>query len=163
MLRDPLPIPHRIRLPLAQAVGGGNAHRSAVRAQASRTRLRQCGQVLLGDSEVGMTTSNTSCIGCKYLYKQDRGYSNYTVEETEVLCALNLNPSLPASEPFDWEFDLGIAVDADNWGATKSGRCERYSAGPMVVLDVDGELSVEEQTGDLEQRLAICSHSGAEK
>jgi hypothetical protein len=91
------------------------------------------------------------------LYKQDAGYSNYTVEETEVRCALGCNPLLPAVEPYDWE-----PTPNDNWAATQATRCERYAEGPLVVLDVDGENTVAEQTDDPEQRAAICKDSGRE-
>lgn len=98
--------------------------------------------------------NETSCIGCKFLYAHDRGYSNWTVEDTEIICALALNPALPASEPYDWK------QEDDNWNATKNGRCSRYATGPRVRLDVDEEDTVESQTDDAEQRAAIKKHSG---
>ena len=81
--------------------------------------------------------SNKSCIGCKFLYCQDIGYSNYTVTDTEVFCAKNLNPNLPADEPYDWN------QNDDNWLRTSESRCDQYAAGPMIHLDVEGEITVE--------------------
>ncbi len=54
--------------------------------------------------------SDNSCVGCKFLYVQDEGYSNYTVENSEVRCAHDRNKSLPADRwnPFD-ERHLGGA------------------------------------------------------
>lgn len=99
-----------------------------------------------------------SCIGCKFLYEQDRGYSNYTVEETEVLCARDRNPNLAnvasPMRPWDWN------QQDDNWSATKEARCELYAPGKLVGLDVDGEESISSQTDDLEQIEAIAAHSG---
>ena len=40
-----------------------------------------------------------SCVGCKYLYGQGHGYSNYTWEETTVRCALDRNQALSMSLP----------------------------------------------------------------
>ena len=88
----------------------------------------------------------TSCIGCKFLFFQDRGYSNFTVEETDVCCALNLNANLPAGMPYDWN-----CGDEDNWPKTDNSRCERYEHSNCAVhLDVDGEHPVESQTDDQE-------------
>jgi hypothetical protein len=99
---------------------------------------------------------NTSCQGCKFLYLQDSGYSNYTVEETEVNCALDLNKDLPARDPWDRK------DDPDNWPATMYGRCNRFEEGPQVHLDVDGEDSIDAQTEDEEARRAISLHTGRE-
>ena len=92
-----------------------------------------------------------SCVGCKFLYSQDSGYSNWTVEETEILCAKKRNPNLPASEAWDWK------KDEDNWPATKDSRCDLYAPGEMIQLDVDGENTVESQTTDREVIDAISN------
>lgn len=101
---------------------------------------------------------SSSCVGCKFLYQQDDGYSNWTVMDTIVNCAKDKNPNLPLEEPCDWN----INAEEDNWPKTANGRCESFSPGPMVRLDVDGENSVEGQTEDLEAREAIMKHSGRE-
>lgn len=90
-----------------------------------------------------------SCVGCKFLYARDSGYSNYTVSETEIDCAVKRNPNLPASEPYDWR------AGSDNWPATQESRCERYAKGTMVHLDVDGEVSAKDCTDDPEVIEAI--------
>ena len=43
-----------------------------------------------------MEVNEKSCVGCKFLYSEGKGYSNYTWEETEVRCAKDKNPNLPA-------------------------------------------------------------------
>lgn len=97
-----------------------------------------------------------SCVGCEYLYQQDRGYSNYTVTDTEVHCALDLNPNLESGEvqaPWDWHQD---PVN-DNWPLTMRSRCHRYreSRYPMVRIDVEGEDPIR---SDVEH--VIREHSG---
>lgn len=103
-------------------------------------------------------SNETSCVGCKFLYAQDLGYSNYTVEETEMMCAVNLNPNLPATEPYDW------IRDRDNWPKTNTSRCDRYAPGTEVRLDVDGEETVAAQTNDPDVIAAIerCSANGTQ-
>lgn len=95
-----------------------------------------------------------SCIGCKFLYARERGYSNYTVEDTEISCAKDRNPNLSASEPCDWN------MKDDNWPNTNASRCELYAAGEWITLDVDGEYSVDRQSNDPEQIASIRAHSG---
>jgi hypothetical protein len=97
---------------------------------------------------------HSSCADCKFLYLQDDGYSNWTVEDTQVVCALDKNPELPASMPYDWEWG---SDGQDNWPKTNRGRCDRYDqrAGDWVHLDVDGEARVEDYTSDPEVIAAI--------
>lgn len=84
-----------------------------------------------------------SCIGCRFLFEKDEGYSNYTVEETVVCCALRLNKQLPADKPWDWNNNIG----EDNWPKTNNSRCEEYRYHKdMVSLDVDSEESISGQT-----------------
>lgn len=100
-----------------------------------------------------------SCIGCKFLYKEDSGYSNYTVEETTVNCAIRRNPNLPSSEPYDW-YSRGMDADNDNWPRTNDSRCDRFSPGKYIWLDVDHEEKISELSDDPEQVAAIQEHSG---
>ena len=93
-----------------------------------------------------------SCIGCKWLYKRDSGYSNWTVLETEVKCARGNNSNLPADEPYDWH----EKADSDNWSATKESRCELFAPGPLVHLDCDGEVGPAGDTDDAEVIAVIC-------
>lgn len=102
-------------------------------------------------------TGQTSCVGCKFLYLQEHGYSSWTVTETTVNCALDRNPKLPAHRPFDW------AQSDDNWHKTQNSRCEKYAGGPTVTLDVDGEDPVSAYTDDPEVLEAIAQHSGRRK
>lgn len=101
-----------------------------------------------------------SCVGCKYLYGQGHGYSNYTWEETTVRCALDRNQALidgNAEEGCDWVQD----PEKDNFPATRNGRCEKYSGGAKYfTLDVDGENGPADSTDDAEAIEAICKHSG---
>lgn len=100
---------------------------------------------------------STSCVGCKFLYGQGCGYSNYTWESTEIRCALEKNPALPADEP---HFDWSKSADADNWRATKDGRCDSFSPGEYLCLDVDGDDGPADFVQDEEQISAICKDSG---
>ena len=97
-----------------------------------------------------------SCALCKFLYSQDNGYSNYTVEDTTVDCAKDRNPNLPEDRPWDWKF----SESSDNWPATNNSRCELYAVGPQVDLDVDGEVHPADCTDDPETIAAVCAHSG---
>jgi hypothetical protein len=85
----------------------------------------------------------TSCLECAYLYFQDTGYSNYTVEDTEVRCALNRNPHLPADKPYDWYMPPGT----DNWARTQNSICEELvelGTSHRAHFDVDGEEGIEQ-------------------
>jgi hypothetical protein len=101
----------------------------------------------------GVIVKDTSCVGCKFLYRQDDGYSNYTVTDSEVRCALDKNPNLPAPFPYDW------IQDVDNWPRTGASRCERYGPGPFIELDVDKEVGPADSSTDEEQIAAICAHA----
>ena len=100
------------------------------------------------------TTPEQSCLGCKFLYTQDSGWSNWTVEETEVRCALRANPNLPADQPWNWTTGGG-----DNWPATNASRCVNFAAGPSVSLDVEGETHPRDCTDDPETIAAVCAHA----
>ena len=104
-------------------------------------------------------TVSASCVGCKFLYARDEGYSNWTVTDSTIHCAVGKNPNLPAEEPYDWNND---ATKGDNWKATQASRCERYAAGAFVRLDVDGEYGPADGTNDAEAIEAICKDSGRE-
>ena len=101
----------------------------------------------------------TSCARCKFLYMHDVGYSNYTVEDTDVECALGRNPHLssgPNGLPYDWNYN-----GKDNWPATQNSRCERYEAAEDYIhLDVDGAVYPDEFGLDAEAVAAVEEHSG---
>lgn len=98
-----------------------------------------------------------SCIGCKFLYTQGEGYSNYTWLADAVHCALDLNPKLAdgPDKPSDWNLD----VNQDNWPKTQYGRCNRYAEGVFIRLDVDGEDHPADYSTDQEQIDAIRAHA----
>lgn len=97
-----------------------------------------------------------SCAGCKFLYFQDVGYSNYTVLATEVDCLLSKNPNLGADLPYNWNQN----PEKDNWGATSASRCEKYQIGDQISLDVDHEDCPEDSTLDEETLCAFKQYMG---
>lgn len=100
-----------------------------------------------------------SCVSCKFLYLHHRGYSNYTVMDTDILCALDKNPHLPAPEPWDWRYN----DHEDNYPKTNNSRCGSYSWRPLdkiVTLDVEGYNGPADFTDDVEVIDAICNYSG---
>lgn len=99
---------------------------------------------------------NKTCVGCKFLYSEGDGYSNYTWLSDEVRCALDKNLKLPAERPSDWKRDTA----SDNWPKTRDMRCESYSPGIYVELDVDGLDGPADYTDDKEQIEAICKDTG---
>lgn len=109
-----------------------------------------------------------SCAGCEYLYFHDVGYSNYTVTETVIHCALDRNPNLKDKEvevPYNWRHDLNNGIH-DRWEPTCNSMCERFS--PLkkgcspASFDVDGETKAAEETVGFSRvaRRAIAKHSG---
>lgn len=100
---------------------------------------------------------NESCAGCAYLASYGEGYSNWTWEETVVICGRGRNPNLPADEPMDWRVDLKEPIK-DNWPATQNSRCEHYRVPESpehdkpvpTQLDVDGETNLMDEAPDLD-------------
>lgn len=73
------------------------------------------------------------CTDCKYCIEIDYGYSNYTVEGTDVDCLLKKNPAFPVDRFYGEEPALLFAE-----------KCGNFTAGPHPEVDVDqdsGELS----------------------
>lgn len=93
-----------------------------------------------------------SCVGCKYLWADGSGYSDYTWMDTDVKCAKGRNPNLPTAEPYDW------TQEADNLPATMNGRCDAFSPGPYITISPDGDPS--DTPIDDEQRIAIETDRG---
>lgn len=109
-----------------------------------------------------------SCAGCEYLYFVDIGYSNYTVTDTVVRCALDRNPNLKDGHvelPYTWVRDLSNGIH-DRWEPTCNSMCERFS--PLkqgcspASFGVDGDVKAAEQTIRFSRavRRAIAKHSG---
>jgi len=59
---------------------------------------------------------------------QDTGYSNYTVEGTEVDCIINMNPAFPVDKWYNTAKDLDFA-----------NICTRFKEGKGIHVDVDRE------------------------
>lgn len=97
-----------------------------------------------------MTNKATTCRGCKFLYLDGSGYSNWTWMETYVRCAKEANPALllDQSEPYDWQTQ---AEGEDMWPPTMNSRCELYSPGPLVTLDPDRQYDLNEFSNDQNQ------------
>lgn len=111
---------------------------------------------------------NRSCAGCQYLYLEDIGYSNYTVTDTIINCALDFNPNLKGKKvevPYDWQHDLANGIK-DRWPPTCGSMCGRYTALPEGAkpahFDVDGNTSSSDVTElfTRDARKAITKHSG---
>lgn len=96
-----------------------------------------------------------SCQGCVFLYFQDVGYSDYSVTDTEEVCAHDRNPNLPAERPY--ARDSG---DVDLWDATNASRCELYRAGEQLSFSVEGEDDREQTHPDPEVQQVIWLHKG---
>lgn len=101
--------------------------------------------------------SCTSCVGCKYLYTLDTGYSNYTWMDTGAHCALDRNPQLAdgPDRPFDWR---SSTPEQDNWPKTATGRCDAYAPGERLDFDVDGEDDMR-HCEDFEQLRVVLAHA----
>lgn len=102
-----------------------------------------------------------SCLGCKWLYFEDYGYSNYTVTNTGVFCALDQNENLPrgensVEEPYDWTYD----PENDNWPKTNKSRCTGYQeCKEHIRFDVEGETTMADFE-DQDQALIVFGHAG---
>jgi hypothetical protein len=71
-----------------------------------------------------------SCENCKNCILHDYGYSNYTVEGTNVICSKSVHPN--------GEFDRFYGTDLRlNWAES----CPQFEAGEALILCVDYELS----------------------
>lgn len=106
---------------------------------------------------------NQSCLGCKYLYGRGDGYSNWTWLDTDVHCALNRNPKLPATMPSDWTFSHWEGTeplpDFDNWPATATSRCDQFEEGKFMTLDIEEEDGPATFSDDPAQVATICLHA----
>lgn len=118
-----------------------------------------------------------SCLQCKFLFTRDTGYSNWTVEDTDLHCVLKLNPKLPDEIPdevrrYKGHSDYGwMRADNDKWHATKDGRCDKYqhtdNDPPHIDCDGDEILTIKAaedhffKTGD-GMPLRISKYFGAD-
>ena len=100
-----------------------------------------------------------TCRGCKFLYLDGWGYSNYTWMETYVRCAKGANPALEGNEeePLDWDEQ---PKGEDIWPPTMNGRCKLYAPGVLITLDPDREDDPHAVSDDEEQIAAILKADG---
>ena len=89
-----------------------------------------------------MSDEKAGCETCKFLRRQDYGYSNWTVEGATLDCLKRLHPM----EEIDDQFESRAFAEAMAFGATCAGRVE----GDGPYFDCDGETTVEEYKGDAE-------------
>jgi hypothetical protein len=91
------------------------------------------------------------CSECIYSIREDNGYSNYTVEGTDIDCLKSLNPNFPvdawygeckqglfAAECPSFFRGVGVSVDVDQ----DMGELENYSDDPEIkeLLRIRGQL-----------------------
>lgn len=72
-----------------------------------------------------------NCTTCKFFFRKEYGYSNYTVTDVELDCLKGLNPGLSKNE----EFVRGGVDPVLMFGAT----CPSYVKGYPLEIDVDME------------------------
>ena len=100
---------------------------------------------------VAKLLGNNSCRECQYLYANDYGYSNYTVTDTYVHCALDRNPNLKGVEvnmPYDFIDDARRGIN-DRWPPTRDSACEHFCPRndlSMAQFDVEGDITIEDAT-----------------
>lgn len=74
-----------------------------------------------------------SCTDCQNRYLRDYGYSDYTVEGTDIYCRHDLNPGYPDEEP--------RYTEAQKPPHTFASECDRFIAGdediPHFSVDED--------------------------
>ncbi|MDD4082373.1 MAG: hypothetical protein PHD05_03200 [Sphaerochaetaceae bacterium] len=66
------------------------------------------------------------CTSCKYCIEEDYGYSNYTVEGTEINCLLGRNKSFPIDRHYRQELEIAFAE-----------KCNNYIKGDPVTIDIE--------------------------
>ena len=81
-----------------------------------------------------------SCLNCKYCVCRDYGYSNYTVEGTEVYCLLNMNYKFPVDIFYGNEPELLYAT-----------QCKYFTKGDCVQLDVEYQMEKIKEYSDDEK------------
>lgn len=116
---------------------------------------------------VAKLLGNNSCRNCQYLYAEDYGYSNYTVTDTYIRCALDRNSALKSNAvhlPYDFIDDERRGIN-DRWPPTCNSACERFCPRgelPMAQFDVDGNMTLADATHGFSPlaREAIDRHRG---
>ena len=93
---------------------------------------------------------NKSCDDCKWLVRQDTGYSNVTVEGCDADCIWGVNPHLP----HDWWYGEDKKIIVTD--------CEWFKAGDQACFDVDGDVRVAD-IEDMELRAALMLYCSTER
>lgn len=96
-----------------------------------------------------------SCAGCKYLWSNGDGYSDYTWMNTYIQCMQDRNPILEKKEwerPSDWPDDgkdLRNIVRVVDWEPLVNSRCPEYDpTGHHVTVSPDGYVESEWRPDD---------------
>ncbi len=88
-------------------------------------------------------SAHKGCEACKFCFRQDSGYSNWTVEYTSIDCLLNLNPKMPSEDSYIEDPKLDPIL---GFGET----CPKWAEGTPASFDVDGEVTAEDYKDDPE-------------
>ena len=75
-------------------------------------------------------SSDKICRNCKFLFLQDYGYSNWTVEGITADCLHNANPKLPTDNWYGKAPELNFS-------------CPKFSAGEQIHRDCKHEEPIE--------------------
>ena len=95
------------------------------------------------------------CYNCKFFACQDTGYSNWTVEETEIYCLKKHFNAIP--ESYSWRNRDDIEKDNDLF--KKAETCQDYKfSETQAWFDVDGETTNEDYKDDKELYEAILAY-----
>ena len=101
-----------------------------------------------------------SCFGCKFLYGDGQGYSNWTWMDTFLICALSQSEKLKSGEvqkpytAYEQREPLTPEREAELLNLT-GPRCSFYSPGPFVELCPDRDEEYKDLCIDEDQYEAI--------
>ncbi len=83
------------------------------------------------------------CTDCKFCISEDYGYSNYTVEGTDVDCLLGLNVGLPKDRFYGETPELDVAKSCPRFSKGEGpSMCVEDSIDDMVANESDPEVLV---------------------
>jgi len=82
------------------------------------------------------------CYNCRFFIRQDTGYSNYTVIETEIGCLKQVWEDM--DESYSWRT---TTKEHPFW--KQAEECNHYIEGEGIWLDVDGEVDLYDYDIDL--------------
>lgn len=87
------------------------------------------------------------CYNCKFFARQDTGYSNWTVEGTDISCLKNHFET--TEESYSWVRNEK-KPENDSTFFKQAETCQDYKLGNGLCLDVDGETTIEDYKEDEE-------------